>query len=125
MNWKFTRAGRCEFKEGEPIAMLVPHKRLDLEQFLVRYAELNDNPELREGYDTWIKSRIAFWEAQKKGDPEVLKQKFQKHYFRGHTNDGLMFPDHQKARKLATFSHIKNKGEQSLDNSQNNSGGAS
>jgi len=107
MNWKFTRPGRCEFREGEPIAMLVPHKRFDLEQFTTRFATLKQNPQLREGYDLWIRSRHEFWAAQKSGDPKVLKQKFQKHYFRGCTTQGVFFQDHQKARKLAPFIEAK------------------
>lgn len=100
MNWKVTRPGRVEFKAGEPIAMLVPHRRGDLEQFDARVAKMGDNPALCEGYDLWIRSRHEFWEKQKRGDPQVLKEKFQKHYFRGLTNQGLFFPEHQRARKL-------------------------
>jgi ADP-heptose:LPS heptosyltransferase len=105
MNWKFTRPGRCIFRAGEPIAMLVPHKRLDLEAFHPSFAELKDNPELAKGYDIWIKSRQEFWAAQARHDPTVLQQKFQKHYFRGSTNQGVGFPDHQKSRELKSF-HI-------------------
>jgi antitoxin (DNA-binding transcriptional repressor) of toxin-antitoxin stability system len=103
MNWKFTRPGRCAFHAGEPIAMLVPHKRRDLEAFKPRFCELKDNPQLAEGYAIWIKSRQEFWAAQARGDPMVLRQKFQKHYSRGTTNQGICFSDHQKGRKLAPF----------------------
>ena len=103
MNWKFTRPGRVEFKEGEPIAMLVPQRRLDLEAFQPRFAELRENPELDRGYTSWIKSRQEFWEDQRRGDPGALRQRFQKHYQKGTTNSGAVFPDHQKARKLAPF----------------------
>jgi hypothetical protein len=107
MNWKLTRPGRIEFSEGEPIAMIVPHKRGDLEAFAAQYATLDSNPDLRRGYDLWIKSRQAFWESQNRGDPEILKQKYQKHYFRGRTNEDVPFPDHQKTRNLAEFSDRK------------------
>ena len=103
MNWKFTRPGKCEFKEGEPIAMLVPFRRCDLEAFRPRFAELKESPELDQGYSTWIKSRQDFWAAQNRGDPQALRQRFQKHYTRGCTNKGIYFADHQKARELATF----------------------
>lgn len=104
MNWKFTRPGRCEFKEGEPIAMLVPFRRRDLEAFRPRFAELKENPELDQGYSTWIKSRQEFWEAQRRGDADALRQRFQKHYTRGYSNKGAYFADHQKSRELAEFS---------------------
>jgi len=103
MNWKFTRPGRCEFKKGEPIAMLVPHRRRDLELFRPGFAHLQDNPELEQGYSLWIRSREEFWEGQRQRDPDVLRKKFQKHYYRGCTNQGIEFPDHQKSRNLATF----------------------
>jgi ADP-heptose:LPS heptosyltransferase len=103
MNWKFTRPGRCTFAAGEPIAMLVPHRRFDLEQFSPQLAALDENPGLREGYDVWIRSRHAFWKLQQRGDPGALRQKFQKHYFRGTTNQGVSFLEHQKARRLAPF----------------------
>jgi len=103
MNWRFTKPGRCCFAAGEPIAMLVPHKRLDLEVFSPKFAELKSNPALDEGYGIWMKSRQEFWEAQKNRDPEVLRQRYQKHYFRGCTNGGIFFADHQKRRTLARF----------------------
>jgi len=103
MNWKFTRPGICQFNAGEPIAMLVPQRRLELEGFRPRLAELKSNPELEEGYGLWIKSRQEFWAAQKNRSPEVLRQRYQKHYFHGCTNAGIFFPDHQKRRTLASF----------------------
>jgi hypothetical protein len=106
MNWKFTRPGRIEFKEGEPIAMLVPQQRSDLESFRPRFAPLSDNSELDQGYASWIKSRQEFWEAQKRGDTEALRQRFQKHYLKGTTNQGVFFPDHQKGRRLAAFAPV-------------------
>lgn len=103
MNWKLTRPGKCAFKAGEPIAMLVPQRRHDLEAFDARFANLDENRKLAEGYGTWIKARHEFWAAQKRGDAKAVQQKFQKHYFRGCTNDGTMFPDHQKAREVSAF----------------------
>ena len=102
-NWKMTRPGRVAFAEGEPVAMLVPMKRRDLEAFSVRKAELASNPDLNHGYTEWVSSRGAFLAAQRNGDPEALKKKFQKHYFSGKTLQGLEFDGHQKKRRLRSF----------------------
>jgi hypothetical protein len=102
-NWKMTRPGRIEFAEGEPVAMLVPMKRGDLEAFSVRKAELASNPDLLDGYREWVSSRGAFLAAQRNGDPEALKKKFQKHYFSGQTLQGVHFGEHQKKRRLREF----------------------
>jgi len=102
-NWKMTRPGRVEFAEGEPVAMLVPQKRLDLEAFSVRKAELASNQDLFDGYNEWINSRQAFLAAQRNGDIEAIKKKYQKHYFSGKTLDGVQFDGHQKKRRLSSF----------------------
>ena len=102
-NWKLTRPGRVEFAAGEPVAMLVPYQRGDLETFTARKAELKSNPELAQGYTDWIMSRQAFLASQKAGEPESIRKKFQKHYFHGDTVKGIHFPDHQKKRDLEDF----------------------
>ena len=103
MNWQITRPRVVEFKAGEPVAMLVPHRRGDLESFTARKAELSSEPELLAGYKTWIESRQEFLAAQRQGNAEAIKKKYQKHYFSGCTNDGLCFQGHQNKRDLATF----------------------
>ena len=102
-NWKMTRPGRVEFAEGDPVAMLVPTKRLDLEAFAVRKAELSSNPDLQKGYGEWVNSRTAFIAAQRNGDAEAIKKKYQKHYFSGQTLQGAHFGEHQKKRRLRSF----------------------
>jgi hypothetical protein len=103
MNWKFTRPGRCEFKVGEPVAMLVPCRRRDLEDFQPRFAPLHENLKLQDGYSSWVKSRREFQEAQKSGDTQALRRRSQGHYRRGCTDQGVFFPDHQSERELSPF----------------------
>jgi hypothetical protein len=83
--------------------MLVPHRRGDLEPFTVRKAELTSNKDLFEGYTEWVNSRKAFLDAQRVGDPEALKKRYQKHYFSGQTLQGMHFGEHQKKRRLRSF----------------------
>jgi hypothetical protein len=103
MNWKLTRPGRVAFRPGEPVAMLVPQRRGDLEAFSACKRDLAGNPELAAGYHRWITSRQEFLAAQQSGDLEAIKKKYQKHYFQGKTNDGVFFEGHQKKRTLAQF----------------------
>jgi antitoxin (DNA-binding transcriptional repressor) of toxin-antitoxin stability system len=103
MNWKFTRPGRCTFQKGEPVAMIVPHRRRDLEAFVARFATLDQNPAIRQGYESWMHSRNTFQAALRHDGAEAIQMKVQGHYFRGCTSQGIYFPDHQTARKLACF----------------------
>ena len=89
-NWKLTRPGRVEFVAGEPVAMLVPQQRGDLEAFSVRKAEFGQQPGLFDGYREWVNSRQAFLAAQRNGDPEAIRKKYQKHYFSGQTLRGAI-----------------------------------
>lgn len=104
MNWKFTRPGTVAFEKGEPIAMLVPQRRGELERFRCRKADFASNPELAEGYRKWIESRVSFLARQKSGDAAALKQRFEKHYMHGTSVEGREGPaDHQMLRELARF----------------------
>ena len=103
MNWKFTRPGRVEWAEGEPVAMLVPQQRGDLERFVPRKSDLLADPTLYYGYSTWIESRREWLAAQRGGDPEAVKRKYQKHYFAGKSIAGACFEGHQKGRSLRPF----------------------
>ena len=99
MNWKFTRPGRVEWRKGEPVAMLVPQRRAELEEFTGRKDHLQSQPDLYVGYTQWIEQRRGFLEAQRQGCPE----KYEKHYFSGRTNAGVFFEGHQKKRSLRPF----------------------
>ncbi len=103
MNWRFTRPGTIRFEKDEPIAMLVPQKRGDLELFEAQFAELSTNPELEAGYTKWITERNAFIAAQQAGDPDALKKRHLKGYFHGKDPHGNQFDEHQMYRKLSEF----------------------
>jgi hypothetical protein len=90
MNWKLTRPGSVEFQKGEPVAMLVPQRRCDLESFSARMAELSTNPELAAGYHRWITARQEFLALRQAGEPQALAQKHQKHYFHGEAVSNLL-----------------------------------
>jgi Family of unknown function (DUF6065) len=61
MNWKVTRPNRpIPFEEGEPICMLVPQRRRELEAFAPAVIELQDAAKIDEHYKDWRDSRREF-----------------------------------------------------------------
>src|SRR5918995_6078616 len=61
MNWELTRAELpVVFEAGEPICMIVPQRRGELEAFGPEIRELDEEPELAGAYERWAESRSAF-----------------------------------------------------------------
>ena len=83
MNWMFTRPGRVRFEKGEPFCFitLMPDHALQQTQPLTK--SLNKNPDLRDQYEAWYKSRSEFNAKLAKQDPETMREAWQRFYFRG------------------------------------------
>ncbi|WP_445188594.1 DUF6065 family protein [Pseudonocardia sp. Cha107L01] len=58
MNWKFTRATSTRFEQDEPIAMLVPHQRGDLESYTVYTVSLSADPGRNAAFRRWSADRL-------------------------------------------------------------------
>jgi hypothetical protein len=105
MNWKLTQPGTVRFEAGEPICMIVPQRRHDLESFEPTRAQLVDDAELHEAYTTWRRDRDQLniqkfvREAAGIQDPG----EWQKHYFKGKSVSGRQASEHQTKRRLAAF----------------------
>lgn len=103
MNWKLTCVGiPVVFSENEPICMIAPIARGQLECFAPEIRQLDEDRELKAKFDTWSKSRDMFLEKlNKESDRTTL---WQKHYFRGTSpsNDGST--EHQTRMRLRPFS---------------------
>jgi hypothetical protein len=99
MNWKITCIGvPVHFVVGEPIAMIMPVARGELEKFQVVIEDIGKEPALHEQHRAWAMSRAQFSLAlpkSKRGDAT-----WQKHYFFGKAIEGPAFPDHQTALEL-------------------------
>jgi hypothetical protein len=83
MNWKLTRPGlEVTFKKDEPIAMLVPSRRGELESFQPIITALQTGSRTAISYNNWRRGREQFLEDLKEpltsGGP-----KWQGDYFRG------------------------------------------
>jgi len=109
MNWKFTRPDvAVTFAMGEPICMLVPQRRGELEAFRPVIADIASNPALQQAHEAWIKSREEFILHQAKLRPEHPGEApdtrlWQKHYHRGTAPDGTQAVEHQRKLTLRDF----------------------
>jgi hypothetical protein len=97
VNWKITCPNTwIEFAAGEPLAMLVPQRRGELEEFEPEIRALETNPELSEAYGAWRDVRLA----QKRGDgPDECRLD----YMRGSMPDGTAGDQHQTRLTLRSF----------------------
>jgi len=99
MNWKLTCVGvPVSFKVGEPIAMIMPIRRGEIESFEITTRDISSDQALQSGYKAWFESRRKFLEAFNSSKPDSMP--WQKDYFFGKTALGEQFQDHQTDLKL-------------------------
>jgi hypothetical protein len=105
MNWKITRPRRwVRFEAGEPICMIVPQRRGELESFRTRAADLSSDPDLSEAHRLWSESREQFLARLHVGDPEATTRKWQKDYFQGRAPGATSaVRQHQTVLRLRRF----------------------
>lgn len=85
MNWLFTQAGEVTFEKDEPFCHIFPIKHSYLEDVEPEIHKIESNPQMKKELDDWSKLRGEFIEKHDAGDPETVKQSWQKHYFHGKT----------------------------------------
>jgi hypothetical protein len=104
MNWKLTRADLpVVFEADEPICMIVPQRRGELEAFEPEVCEIGDEPALAEAYERWAESRGKFNRDLGVPGSEAAKRGWQKDYVRGMTLGGVRAKEHQTKLKLKDF----------------------
>lgn len=104
MNWKVTRPKRrIRFEPGEPIAMLVPQKRQEIEAFDPEVLELDDDPEIAAEYRRWRESRDRFITDLAALKTEAVQAGWQRDYFLGKTPDARPAPQHQTKLAVKPF----------------------
>jgi len=110
MNWKLTRPGlEVEFAQGEPVCMLVPQRRGDLESFRPAFAPIERMPD-RAGYRAWQASRSGFLQnlrTKRRDKPDEAAKLWQRDYMLG-TDPGAVtgqdgFVEHQRRLALREF----------------------
>jgi hypothetical protein len=109
MNWRMTAYDHpVEFLPGEPIAMLVPMKRGEVETFTPVFREITDEPGLSDEFHEWAKDRLKFNDELEVPGSEAAQRKWQKEYFRGDGSEGVQ-PPHQVKLDVKEFT-VRHKG---------------
>ena len=104
MNWQITSAHLAiTFAAGEPICMIVPQRRGELESFEPLLDDLASAPDLSRGYAAWSASRAAFNRQLRNATAPTVREKWQRHYFNGTAPGGPAAPEHQRKLRLRNF----------------------
>ncbi len=104
MNWQITRKDtEVVFEKDEPIAMLVPQRRHELESFDPAERSLASDPALEEQFRAWSTSRDSFLRDLKMPGTEASNSGWQKDYTRGTDTRGKRAPEHQTRIILRDF----------------------
>lgn len=84
MNWRFTRPHHpVHFAQDEPVCFLFPIQRGAVENFRARVAPIDEAPALRQQFEDWSRSRLAFQQEVIRNPPSAPADKWQKLYYRG------------------------------------------
>jgi Family of unknown function (DUF6065) len=103
MNWQITRPGvEIEFTEGEPICMIVPQRRGELERFRPAVRPVGEMPD-EDKYHAWRLSRADFLRELPDPESEASKAGWQRDYMLGRDADGVYVEEHQRKLRLNEF----------------------
>nr|WP_232011130.1 DUF6065 family protein [Mycobacterium shigaense] len=104
MNWKLTRRLMpVRFEVDEPICMIVPQRRAELEAFAPELTRIESDHELHRKHEVFLHSREEAWQAQLAA-PSTAPVSWQGDYMRGRHPDGEAgTDDHQTRRHLRAF----------------------
>lgn len=112
INWRLTRAHHpVTFEEGEPIGLLVPQRRDELESFHPELRRLDSAPETSELYQSWARSRAEFNAELVKPGSSAAKQRWQKDYFQGLAGGVRATEQHQTKLTLRDFVDLRGEPE--------------
>ena len=105
MNWKITAPNTLvRFERGEPCCMILPQPRGFIERFHPSLRELAGNAELAAEFAHWSRERTGYQERVAMGDPEAIRQGWQKDYFHGKDpGDSESFAEHQTKLRIREF----------------------
>jgi hypothetical protein len=109
MNWKITRPNhKIRFEREEPICMLVPVRRGEVEAFVPEVRELESEPQLEANYRAWHERRKANVAAAGQATPGQAGKFMQGNYIRGHTELGERATEHQNQLRVQPFPGMSN-----------------
>jgi hypothetical protein len=106
MSWKFTRPHMpVRFEVDEPICLIVPQRRAELEEFVPELRPMASDEELSQKYEFWLRQRGEYGRIQRATNASLgEKVPWQGDYTRGNHTDGEPgAPDHQTRLHLRPF----------------------
>ena len=104
MNWKLTRPDHLvTFEKDEPVCMIVPQRRGELESFRPRVGDIETDPELAASHRCWAESRYDFKIGLRMTPAPNSEDTWQRHYFHGTSPGGPPAPEHQRKLQLRPF----------------------
>jgi hypothetical protein len=110
MNWQLTRPSqRVWFEQGEPICMVVPQKRGELESFEPKWMPDTMDKEGSERRLAFEQSRVKFLQEKNNPKSDAARMKWQRHYFLGTEEGkptGWRFKEHQSKVVLKEFEPV-------------------
>ena len=107
MNWKLTRKLMpVRFEVDEPICMIVPQRRADLEEFAPELRHIESDEDLRRKYEFFLRSRARVraspgGDEHRRGRASGVARRL--HAGQAHRRGGRLAPDHQTRRQLRPF----------------------
>jgi Family of unknown function (DUF6065) len=115
MSWKFTRKLMpVRFEIDEPICMIVPQRRGELEEFAPELRHIGSDEDLRRKHEFFLRSRHEMGQAQAATDAAAGERvPWQGDYARGSHADGEAgAQDHQTRRQLRPFVQPQDENQQ-------------
>jgi hypothetical protein len=110
MNWRFTRPDVwVGFDRDEPVAMITPIRRGDLESMSPEERQIEDEPQLADAYGTWHMSRELFLVENALGHHASINESWEKHYTVGTSYPGG--PKLTTPQKRLTLQEFRRAGE--------------
>jgi hypothetical protein len=115
MSWKLTRKMMpVRFEVDEPICMIVPQRRAELEEFAPELRRIESDEDLQRKYELFLRSRDAAKQVEQIARVAAGEQvEWQGDYTRGrHTDGEAGAHDHQTRRHLRPFAQPRPQGQQ-------------
>jgi hypothetical protein len=104
MSWQLTRPGHeVRFASGEPVCMIVPQRRGELESFRPCVVPLASEPATERAYREWAESRDFYLLHRRLTRSRPGASSWQKHYFQGTSPAGEAAREHQTRLRLEPF----------------------
>ena len=102
MNWMMTRPGKVRFEKSEPFCFITLLQDKRLSEFDVVQRSMDSDETLRGQYDAWHRQRTEFNTKIFKGDPEAMREAWQRFYFKGEIPEekGPAPKEHVNKRRL-------------------------